>query len=112
MKTSIRTKLSVFLAALLLMTVCTLSMAVLHGIGKNQQREQEAYLAQQVKTANVYLRQLYHTKGLSGVEELLRSEGDNAAKQLDNMTGMNVAIYDMAGEETGNSLLFSSERDT
>ncbi|WP_159434320.1 hypothetical protein [Peptoclostridium litorale] len=46
MKISIRTKLSVFLAVLLFLTVCTLSMSVLHGIGKNQQREQEAYLAQ------------------------------------------------------------------
>ncbi|KDR95465.1 HAMP domain-containing protein [Peptoclostridium litorale DSM 5388] len=60
----------------------------------------------------MYIRQLNHTKNLNGVEELLQSEGDNVAKQLDKMMGMNVAIYNMAGEEVGDSLLFSSERDT
>ena len=112
MKISIRIKLCAFLAVLLFLTVCTLSISVLHGIGENQEREQEAYLAQQVKTANMYVRQLNHTKNSNGLDEFLQSGGDDIAKQLDKMTGMNVALYNMDGEEVGNSLLFSGERDT
>lgn len=112
MKISIRIKFSIFLAILLLLTVCMLSVSVLHGIKKNQQREQEAYLAQQAKIANMYVRELYHIKKSKELEEFLQSNGDNIAKQLDMMMGMNVAIYDRSGKEIGNSLLFSSEMDT
>lgn len=112
MKISIRTKLSVFLATLLILTVCMLSIFVLHGIKKNQQREQEIYLAQQAKTANLHIRQIYHTKNSDSIEDFLQSNGDNIAKQLDTMMSMNIAIYDISGKEIGNSLLFSSETDT
>ncbi len=112
MKISIRTKLSVFLAILLILTVCMLSGSVLHGIKKNQQREQEAYLAQQAKIANLYIRQVYHTKNSNELNDFLESDSENIAKQLDTMMGMNIAIYDISGKEIGNSLLFSSEIDT
>ncbi|WFD11129.1 sensor histidine kinase [Tepidibacter hydrothermalis] len=112
MKISIRTKLSVFLAILLLLTVCMLSIFVLRGIKKNQQREQESYIAQQAKVANMYIRDFYYAKNPNDINEFLQNNSANIAKQLDRMMGMNVAIYDMSGNEIGNSLLFSSKMDT
>lgn len=112
MKMSIKTKFSVFLAIILLITVSMLSISMLHGIKKNQLIEQEAYLAQQTKTANIYIRELYHAKDFKRLEDLLQSNGENIAKQLDSMMEMNIAIYDISGKEIGNSLLFSSELDT
>ncbi|WBW97184.1 sensor histidine kinase [Oceanirhabdus sp. W0125-5] len=112
MKMSIRTKFSIFLAMLLLLTVSMLSILMLHGIEKNQRKEQESYLAQQAKTANIYIRELYHSKDYKELKEFLQSNGENIAKQLDSMISMNIAVYDISGKEIGNSLLFSSERDT
>lgn len=112
MKISIRTKLSVFLAVLLILTVWMLSIFVLHGIKKNQQREQESYLAQQTKVANMYIRDFYYAKNSKNLKEFLQNNSENIAKQLDTIMGMNIAIYDVSGKEIGNSLLFSSEEDT
>lgn len=111
MKISIRIKFSIFLAMLLLVTVFMLSVSVLHGIKKNQQSDQETYLAQQTKTANLYVRQVYHIENAKELKFFLQNNGKKVAKQLDTMLGMNVAIYDMSGKEIGNSLLFSSKGD-
>lgn len=111
MKISIRTKFVIFLALLLLSMVIILSSAVLHGIEMNQESEQETYLFKQSKVANNYIRELYHLKNEGQLRDFLKSDGTNIAKQLDAMLGMNVTLYDQAGNRIGQSLLFSDDVD-
>jgi len=97
MRTSIRIKFSVFLAALLLLTVAILSLLVLEGIKKNQQAQYEQYLAQQAKTANIYLLQTILSEPNKDPDRFLAAKGPEFAKQLEQITGQLVVLFDQNG---------------
>lgn len=64
MRVSIKLKFSVFLAALLILTVVVLSSLVLRGIERNQQSQIEDILSQQTRLVNLNVRQSYYTESV------------------------------------------------
>ncbi|CAI6039396.1 sensor histidine kinase [Cohnella sp. JJ-181] len=98
MRISIKIKTSVFLAALLLLTVIVMSLLVLQGIQKNQRAQVEQYLAQQASTANLYLLQSLMTGSIKVPETYLSSKGEEFAGQLEWISGQTVELYDLAGK--------------
>lgn len=99
MKVSIKLKFSLFLAALLLLTVFVLSLLVLQGIERNQQTQAERLLAQHAKTANVYFLQSISMADSSKVPEtFLASKGAAFGRDLENMSGLPVVLYDRSGK--------------
>lgn len=108
MRISIKTKSNLFLAGLLLLTVSMLSFLVLKEVKKEQQKHYEDQLSQQAKVANIYIRQAYALE--SGLESriFLKNNGEKIAKQLENLSGMQVILYDMNGDEIGNSFPLDS----
>jgi two-component system phosphate regulon sensor histidine kinase PhoR len=95
---SIKIKFSIFLAALLLLTVFILSLLVLAGIKKNQQTQVEYYLAQQATSANVYFIQRLTAETETKVPQtFLTSKGKDFAAQLEWMSGQAVVLYDQQG---------------
>lgn len=64
MRVSIKLKFSVFLAALLILTVVVLSSLVLRGIERNQQSQIEGILSQQTRLVNLNVRQAYYTESV------------------------------------------------
>lgn len=103
MKLSIKIKFSVFLAALLLLTVTILSVLVLNGIKKDQQVQYEAYLSQQARTTNLYVNQLSLSEPFMIPETFLISGGNKLAKQLSKVSGQLTVLYDINGEKIGES---------
>ena len=110
MRISIRIKFSVFLAALLLLTVAILSILVLDGIKKDQQAQYEAFLAQQARTANLYFIQLSLGESLVMRETFLMSGGNGLAEELGRVSGQLVVLYDKNGNKTGESVAKSETR--
>lgn len=103
MMISIKIKFSVFLAALLLLTVTILSILVLDGIKKNQQVQYEAYLSQQARTTNLYFNQLILSEPFMMPETFLISGGNKLAKQLNKVSGQATVLYDTSGKKIGES---------
>ncbi|MBN1065793.1 sensor histidine kinase [Clostridium botulinum] len=111
MKISIKVKFSVFLAILLLFTVSILSTLVLSGIRNNQKKDYEKYLAQQVKIANTYIRQMYLTESIEDNEQFLQKSAPELVSKLNSINGMYITIYDINGEELVNSMPYHNRAD-
>lgn len=97
MRISIKVKFSLFLAALLLLTVLLLSLFVLDGIRKNQQAEVEQYLGQQAATANVYFIQTLMAEANKAPAAYLATKGKTYGAQLELISGLSVVLYDHEG---------------
>ncbi|MEY8739385.1 hypothetical protein AB9M62_07185 [Bacillales bacterium AN1005] len=110
MRVSIKLKFSVFLAALLILTVVVLSYLVLRGIERNQQTQIEDILSQQTRLVNLNVRQSYYTESIHlEPDAFLQQSGRRLAQELANSTGLPIALYDMKGQQVGSSIT-SGER--
>lgn len=103
MKISIKYKASIFLALLLMMTLIISSYLVLQGIAQNQQQRYEDLLSQQSQIGNLYIRQSYAETVEISMELFLKGMGFDLARQIGQLTGTHVVLYDMQGKEVGNS---------
>ncbi|PQP84362.1 sensor histidine kinase [Paenibacillus sp. PCH8] len=105
MRVSIKLKFSVFLAALLILTVVVLSSLVLRGIERNQQSQIEDIMSQQTRLVNLNVRQSYYTESVHIEQEVfLQKNGRRLAQELANSTGLPIALYDMKGQQVGSSI--------
>lgn len=104
MKISIKLKLSLFLAFLLILTVSILSMLVLSGITQNQRKDYENYLAQQTKTINTYIKQM-------DIGEKLEENVHRLAVNINSINNMYITIYDMKGKELFNSFPYKNNEE-
>lgn len=100
-----------FLGCLLILTVTLMSYLVLQGVKQDQQKQVESHLAQETRIANMYIRQTFLLDTTSEFVMFLQVQGDDLAKQLELMSGMPVAIYDMNGNEVGNSVTLEVQSD-
>jgi signal transduction histidine kinase len=106
MRVSIKLKFSVFLAALLILTVVVLSSLVLRGIERNQQTQIETILSQQTRLVNLNVRQSYYTESVRLEQEVfLQQNGRRLAQELASSTGLPIALYDMKGQQVGSSIM-------
>lgn len=103
MRTSIKYKAVLFLALLLMLTLGISSYLVLQGIAENQQQRYESQLAQETQIANLYIRQDYAKTRDVSVDSFMKNRGYELARQISQMTGTHVVIYDLSGAEIGNS---------
>ncbi len=104
MRVSIKLKFSVFLAALLILTVVVLSSLVLRGIERNQQSQIEGILSQQTRLVNLNVRQSYYTESVHLDQDIfLQRNGRRLAQELANSTGLPIALYNMTGQQVGAS---------
>lgn len=112
MRVSIKLKFSVFLAALLILTVVVLSSLVLRGIERNQQTQIETILSQQTRLVNLNVRQSYYTESVRLEQEVfLQQNGRRLAQELANSTGLPIALYDMKGQQVGSSIMSEESPD-
>ncbi|MCZ1264968.1 sensor histidine kinase [Paenibacillus tundrae] len=112
MRISIKLKFSVFLAALLILTVVVLSSLVLRGIERNQQTQIETILSQQTRLVNLNVRQSYYTESVRLEQEVfLQQNGRKLAQELASSTGLPIALYDMKGQQVGSSIMSEESAD-
>jgi signal transduction histidine kinase len=112
MRVSIKLKFSVFLAALLILTVVVLSSLVLRGIERNQQTQIETILSQQTRLVNLNVRQSYYTESVRLEQEVfLQQNGRRLAQELASSTGLPIALYDMKGQQVGSSIASEESPD-
>ncbi|WP_408893159.1 ATP-binding protein [Paenibacillus taichungensis] len=112
MRVSIKLKFSVFLAALLILTVVVLSSLVLRGIERNQQTQIETILSQQTRLVNLNVRQSYYTESVRLEQEVfLQQNGRRLAQELASSTGLPIALYDMKGQQVGSSIMSEGSPD-
>ncbi|SLK05715.1 MULTISPECIES: sensor histidine kinase [unclassified Paenibacillus] len=112
MRISIKLKFSVFLAALLILTVVVLSSLVLRGIERNQQTQIETILSQQTRLVNLNVRQSYYTESVRLEQEVfLQQNGRRLAQELASSTGLPIALYDMKGQQVGSSIMSEESAD-
>lgn len=104
MRISIKIKFSIFLAALLLLTIFILSFLILRGIGKNQVEQYETYLGRQAKTANVYFKQTILAASNKVPHFFLNTRGIEFARQLELLTGQSVVLYDRNGKVVSSNI--------
>lgn len=103
MKISIKVKLSVFLAILLLAALGILSVLILQGIKNNQKQQDEEYLMQQGAVASSYIKQAYLMDSVQDPKGFLVSRSQELAKQLELISGMHVILYDVSGNVLSDS---------
>lgn len=107
MNISIKFKFSLFLGMLLLLTVTLLSSLVLDGVKKDQQIQYEANLEQQARTANLYFVQLSLSDPFLMPDAYLSSGGNELAKQLSQVSGRSMVLYNNSGKKVGESIVDS-----
>ncbi|MFC5702945.1 sensor histidine kinase [Cohnella faecalis] len=105
---SIKLKNSLFLAALLFLTVLVLSILVLNGISNHQRDSMEQELLTKTKTANISVKQAYLTTGSNDPQRFIRNRGQQLALDLALYSDLHVVLYDMNGKKAGDSLPQSS----
>lgn len=111
MRISIKIKHSVFLALLLSLTVFLLSVLVLDGIRKEHTIEYEDILSSYSKTANLYINELYFTKGVASYQQFLIDDGEEMASYINKLINKQVVIYDINGNKVGTTLPVTSKAD-
>lgn len=104
MRISIKLKFSLFLAVLLILAVSVLSYFVLQGVARNQQLQAEDYLDQHVKTVNLRVKQTYYTGARLEPQAFMQQRGRSLAVELAGFTGLEVTLYDAAGQIVGSSV--------
>ncbi|MEK8210900.1 sensor histidine kinase [Paenibacillus sp. FSL L8-0463] len=104
MRISIKLKFSLFLAVLLILAVSVLSYFVLQGVARNQQLQAEDYLDQHVKTVNLRVKQTYYTGARLEPQAFMQQRGRSLAVELAGFTGLEVTLYDAAGQVVGSSV--------
>ncbi|MGN7456324.1 sensor histidine kinase [Paenibacillus pasadenensis] len=104
MRLGLRLRLTLFLAALLLLAAGLLSLLVERGIQDNQQARMEQELAQQTRMANLRIRQAYYSGSGGDPQEFLRRSGRQLAQELYAYGGLPLTLYDMGGTVAGSSL--------
>lgn len=104
MRISIKLKFSLFLAVLLILAVSVLSYFVLQGVARNQQLQAEDYLDQHVKTVNLRVKQTYYTGARLKPQAFMQQRGRSLAVELAGFTGLEVTLYDAAGQVVGSSV--------
>lgn len=97
-RTNIKIKFSIFLAALLMLTVFILSLLVQRGVRMNQQEQYEKYLKRQTQVANVYFMQTIMAESNKIPQIFLSTKGMKFAEEIEMLTGQPVVIYDLNGE--------------
>lgn len=110
MRVSLKLKISLALAVLLLLTVGVLSKFVLLGIERYQVQRLEKNLLQQSKMAQQYISQNY----LTGDERtppanFMQQSGQRLAMYIAMLSGMEVVLSDAKGYIVGNSMPISNE---
>lgn len=103
MKTSIKLKSILFLGILLSLTLASTSIIVLRGIEGDQQNRYESLLSQQARIANLYLNQDYAAQRNLTPQAYLAERGYAVARQISQLVGTQVVLYDAEGREIGNS---------
>ena len=111
MRISIKIKHSIFLALLLSLTVFVLSVLVLDEIKKEHMIEYEDILASYGKTANLYIDELYFSKGEDSYQQFLNYNGGEMAYQINKLINKQVVIYDINGNKIGTTLSITSKVD-
>ncbi len=111
MKIGLKLKSSFFLALLLLLTVGTLSFFVLRGIHNNQKRQYEDYLIQQGNVASNYIKQIYLMESIKDPEVFIKDRAQELVKRFEMITGMQVVLYNMQGEEVADSTPLAGKSD-
>ena len=104
MKISIKVKLSVFFAVILLVAVSLLSLMVLRGIQNNQKQQYEEHLTQQGEVASNYIKQMYLMQSsINDKKEYLAAQSQELAKELSQMSRMQVVLFDSSGNKLSDS---------
>ncbi|WP_411347212.1 ATP-binding protein [Paenibacillus sp. WLX2291] len=109
---SLRWKFPLLLGALLLFTVCILSILVLSGIRSNQQQQIEQLLLLQSQLMETRIRQLYLTGTRLDPVLFMQRRGNELAVDLGSSSNMRVILYDNQGELRGDSLPLGWRSDT
>ncbi len=105
MKMSIKFKISVVLALLIILTVAALSVLVLKGIENNQRNRVEEELLQKSEVAKQSIRQSYLTEDNSvSIESFLQQKAQRLASSIALQSGLQTVIYNQKGMEEGSSL--------
>ena len=111
MRISIKIKHSIFLALLLSLTVLVLSILVLKGIKNEHMLQYEEILASYGKTANLYVNELYFSKGIDSYKQFLGENGEELVGYINRLINRPVVIYDIDGNIVGTTLPGKSETD-
>lgn len=111
MKISIKMKYSAFLAILILSTVSILSILMLQGIKNNQKDQYEDYLIEQSEIVNNYVKQTYIMESIRDPEEFLKDQSQGIVRHFGMMSGMQVILYNMSGNEMANSRPATTKTD-
>lgn len=104
MRISIKIKHSIFLALLLSLTVFLLSILVLSGIRNEHMLQYEDILASYGNTANLYVNELYFTKGIDSYNQFLKDNGRELAGYINRLINRPVVIYDSDSNQVATTL--------
>ena len=111
MRISIRIKHSIFLALLLSLTIFVLSILVLNGIRNEHRLQYEDILASYGSTSNLYVNELYLSKGIDSYRKFLRDNGEELVDYINRLINRPVVIYDLEGNSVAATLPGKSEID-
>ncbi|SDS65046.1 HAMP domain-containing protein [Paenibacillaceae bacterium GAS479] len=104
MRMSLKLRLTLFLALLLMLAIGLLSLLVQRGIENNQRDQMEQELAQRTKMINLRIQQANASSGGGDSKAVLKQNGQLLASELYNFIGLPIKLYEVFGERVGSSL--------
>lgn len=103
MKISIKQKFTVFIILLLIFNLFIISTLTLRGIKDNQRVSYEAFLKDNSKTANLFIRQKFYLSKYENFEYFYKDKARELSIELGSLLNLNTILYDKDGNLIGSS---------
>ncbi|WP_053955444.1 sensor histidine kinase [Inediibacterium massiliense] len=97
MKASIKIKWAIFIILLLIFNLFIISFFMLKGIEKNQRQSYEAFLKDNSKTANLYIREKFLSSNYKDYEKFYTENAQEIRLNLGRILDLYISFYDMKG---------------
>ncbi len=101
MRISIKVKWTIFIILLLILNLLIISFFMLKGIEKNQKDSYEAFLKDNSKTANLYIRERFLSSNEKNFEKFYIENGEDIVFDLQRILDVYSALYDKKGKTIG-----------
>ncbi|WP_129600664.1 sensor histidine kinase [Anaerophilus nitritogenes] len=97
MKASIKIKWTIFIILLLIFNLFIISFFMLKGIEKNQRQSYEAFLKDNSKTANLYIREKFLSSDYEDCNKFYTENAQEIGFNLGRILDLYISFYDMKG---------------
>lgn len=111
MRVSIKHKLTSYIILLLLINLFIISFLTIKGIHANQKNDNEKYLKDRSKTANLYIREKFLANKNENFESFYIKQAHELTIEIERILDIHTLLFDNQGNQIGNELFKTRSKE-